>query len=300
MMIANSLALRRLGTFARLLVLIAWLMLTAGCQSGPADGRPDYPVTIIPPAGTLSPTPSPKPGASPTLDWGQVTLLPLKTPDTSPEPTEQPGRAVPDPLTEANPDFMAAGRPPFTLSDAEISLGRLALPVDLSRAGPFRVQSIAVENYPNWRFLAFDLPLPAAGELGPVVRAPISGQVMGGTMQMVNEQVAQTVSVDHSLGQGQLLRATLVYTGAIEPLFVMGQQVRAGEALFRLTRDTGRLDTLGSTPIPGGAVMTLHASIDSVIQQDSGVEALKFLRGVSLTPGGLLRDEEGRIISPVN
>ena len=55
------------------------------------------------------------------------------------------------------------------------------------------------------------------------------------------------------LGQPRppVICATFVYSGTIEPLYVLGQQVQAGEVIFRLTRDTGRFDTLGSTPIPG-------------------------------------------------
>jgi hypothetical protein len=172
--------------------------------------------------------------------------------------------------------------------------------IDLAEMGSFSVRSIPIENYPNWRFIAFDLPSLPAGELGAVVRAPISGQVMGGTMQMINNETATVINVDHALGEEQLLRATFVYSGTIEAYFVMGQQVDAGEALFRLTRDTGRVETLGDTLILGGATLTLHAAIDTVNRQPSGIEELVFLRGVSLTPAGFLRDENGMIISPVN
>jgi hypothetical protein len=300
-----------------LLVLLA-LLLSSGCQAEPKNGTPDYPVTIIPPATTSVATEIPPPSwtpealQSPTIDWGQVTLLPLRTPepdstDSSTEPAEQVSPThpltIPDPLTELDVDLLAPGSYPFTLADAEISLGRMALPVDLidlAEMGSFSVRSIPIENYPNWRFIAFDLPSPPAGELGAVVRAPISGQVMGGTMQMINNETATVINVDHALGEEQLLRATFVYSGTIEAYFVMGQQVDAGEALFRLTRDTGRVETLGDTLILGGATLTLHAAIDTVNRQPSGIEELVFLRGVSLTPAGFLRDENGMIISPVN
>lgn len=296
------------STSRNLITLIFVLLLAAACQSGVRSGTPDYPVTIIASTGvptTARPQPSPQPleiAPGSTLDWQKVTLLPLPTAEPSSE-AMQADRAVPDPLTEADLDLLTAGQPPFALSSREISLGWVVLPVDLfqvAEMGPFTIQSIPVEDYPDWRFLAFDLPLPEAGELGVVVRAPISGMVMGGTMQMINDELAQTVSVDHSLSEGQLLRATLVYTGMIEPLFVVRQEVQAGEVLFRLTQDTGRIHTLGSTSIPGGATMTLHASIDTVIRQPSGVDALKFLRGVSLTPAGFLKDDGELVISPVN
>lgn len=304
--------------FARILAALIALLLVPACQSNSQKGSPDYPVTIIPPAArpvtTELPPPSwtPEPRYSPTLDWGQVTLLPGRTPDppsadTSTEPLEEASAtepvAVPDPLTEADLDLLAPGHYPFTLQDAEISLGRVALPVDLidlAEMGPFSVRSIPIEGYPSWRFIAFDLPLPPAGDLGAVVRAPISGQVMGGTMQMINNEKATVINVDHSLGEEQLLRVTFVYSGTIEPLFVMGQEVEAGEVLFRLTRDTGRVEILGDTLILGGATMTLHAAIDTVNRQPSGIEELVFVRGVSLTPAGFLRDKEGLIVSPAN
>jgi hypothetical protein len=67
-----------------------------------------------------------------------------------------------------------------------------------------------------------------------------------------------------------------------------------------LTQDTGRVETLGSTLVLGGATMTLHASIDTINRPPSGVEELVFLRGINLTPAGFLRDDKGLIISPVN
>ncbi len=300
------------------LFMITLLLLTAGCRSESAGGTPDYPVTVIPPAPTVLPTqtaspvpPSPEPSATPTLDWGAVTLLPPRTsepePEASAEPTPEPPAGpmptIPDPLTEAHLDLLASGDSPFSLSDAEISLGRVVLPVDLislAQGGVFSIRSIPVEGYPAWRFLAFSLPLPEAGELGAVVRAPIDGMVMAGTMQMINNERARVVTVDHALGEEQLLRASLVYTGTIEPLFVMGQEVEAGDVLFRLTRDTGRLEALGDTIILGGATLTLHVAIDTVNRPPSGIEELVFLRGVSLTPGGFLKDRAGRIISPAN
>ncbi len=300
------------STSRNLFTLIFVLLLAAACQSGVRSGTPDYPVTIIASTGvptTAQPQPSHQPQElipGSTIDWQKVTLLPLPTAEPSSEAMEaraQADRTVPDPLTEADLDLLTAGQPPFALSSREISLGWVVLPVDLfqvAEMGAFRIQSIPVDDYPEWRFLAFDLPIPEAGELGVVVRAPISGMVMGGTMRMVSDEVAQTVSVDHSLSEGRLLRATLVYTGTIEPLFVARQEVQAGDVLFRLTRDTGRIHTLGSTPIPGGATMTLHASIDTVNRQPSGVDALKFLRGVSLTPAGFLKDEAELVVSPVN
>jgi hypothetical protein len=300
------------------LVILTLLLLAAGCRSDVADSTPDYPVTVIPPAPTATATrtaspvpPTPEPSATPTLDWGAVTLLPPRTsepePETSAEPTPEPPAGpmptVPDPLTEANLDLLVSGGRPFTLNDAEISLGRVVLPVDLislAQAGPFSIRSIPIEGYPNWRFLAFSLPLPETGELGAVVRAPIDGVVMAGTMQMINNERARVVTIDHELGEEQLVRASLVYTGTIEPLFVMGQQVEAGDVLFRLTRDTARLETLGDTIILGGATLTLHVAIDTVNRPPSGIEELIFLRGVSLTPGSFLKDRNGLIISPVN
>jgi hypothetical protein len=300
------------------LLTIALLLLTAGCRSEVAGGTPDYPVTVIPPAPTVLPTetaspvpPPPEPSATPTLDWGAVTLLPPRTSEPEPEASAEPSReppagpmpTIPDPLTEANLDLLVSGGRPFTLSDAEISLGRVVLPVDLiglAPEGPFSIRSIPVEGYPDWRFLAFSLPLPEAGELGAVVRAPIDGVVMGGTMQMINNERARVVTVDRGLGEEQLLRASLVYTGTIEPLFVMGQEVEAGEVLFRLTRDTGRLQVLGDTIILGGATLTLHVAIDTINRPPSGIEELVFLRGVSLTPGSFLKDRDGLIISPTN
>ncbi len=288
-------------------MLALLLFLAAGCQNNQNMGIPTYPVTVIPPEASAPPRPptATSPAVSPTADWSNVTLLPLPTPNGN-SPTAEPAGTlpspIPDPLTDEHSDLLIPARWPFALSDAELSLGRLALPVDLlNAAGPFAVRSLAVETEPGWRFLAFDLPLPStADELGPVVRAPIPGEVLAGTMQMVNDLTVLTVSVDHRLSEGQLLRATFVFSGTIQPLFASGQKVQAGEALFRLTRDTGRLETLGSTPIPGGAVLTLHAAIDTVVVQPSGVESLKFLRGVSLTPAGFLRDDEGLILSPAD
>ena len=117
---------------------------------------------------------------------------------------------------------------------------------------------------------------------------------------MVNDQTASTVSIDHLLDDGQLIRITLVYSGTIDPLYMMGQEVQVGDVLFRLTRDTGRLSSLGNTPIPGATTFTLHASVDSVVRQESGVETLKFVRGISLTPASFIRQEDGLIISPVD
>lgn len=292
----------------RLPALALVLLLASACQSKNQDGTPDYPVTVIPPgpAATQEPTDtpsSPEPYFSPTIDWSSITLLPLRTPEASGDPQSQVFPDIPDPLTELDLDLLAPGSTPFDLEEVQMSLGQIILPVDLFRVaemGMFSVHSIAVENLPSWRFLAFDLPLPKAGELGPVVRAPISGTVMPGAIEMINGETALIVSIDHPLGSDEILRATLAYTGTIEPLFVIGQEVEAGEALFRLTRDTGRLDTLGNTPIPGGATMTLHVSIDAINRQPSGFEELVFLRGVSLTPAGFLRNKEGLIISPEN
>jgi len=301
--------------FRLLWLSLAVLLLAAGCQSKSADSTPDYPVTAIPPAATTRSTPTlfvlptdpAAPAGSPTVDWGQVTLLPLRTPEaeqddaTTESPPSQNPDTIPDPFTDAHLDLLAPGQAPFELGETEISLGRLVLPVDLLQFDdPFSMQSHPIENYPGWNFLAFDLPLPAAGELGALVRAPFDGEVLAGSMQMLNDETVSTVSVDHILSEDQLIRATFVYSGPVELLFVMGQPVKAGEVLFRLTRDTGRVNTLGSTPIPKGATLTLHASVDTVIEQESGVQSLRFLRGVSLTPSGLLRDEDGLIISPSN
>lgn len=296
-----------IANFSRRLPAVALVLLLAfGCQSN-QDSTPDYPVTIIPPDATatqeLPDTTSPEPFYSPTINWTNVTLLPLRTPEASAEAQTQEFPEIPDPLTELDLDFLAPGSTPFDLEQAEMSLGQVVLPVDLFRVaemGMFSVHSIQVENLPSWRFLAFDLPLPKAGELGPVVRAPIPGMVMPGAIQMINDEMALIVSIDYPLSTDQLLRATIAYTGTIEPLFVVRQEVEAGEVLFRLTRDTGRLNTLGNTPIPGGATMTLHVSIDSINRQPSGVEELMFLRGVSLTPAGFLKNREGLIISPEN
>jgi hypothetical protein len=275
--------------------LIALLVasLVVGCRSEPSATTPDYPVTVITREAT-TPASTATPVATPTVGWDEVTLLPPSTTETgeegeaAEEQAEAPDGAIPDPLTDANLDLLASAEGPYTLSDTELTLGRLLLPVDLLAAdGPFQVTSIAIQNYPGWRFLAFDLPLPADGDLGLVIRSPMSGQVMPGTMQMLNERTVNTVSIDHPLEEGLLLRATLVYSGTIDPFFSMGQQVKAGEAL-------------GNTPIPNSAVLTLHASIDTVIQQESGVDSLKFLRGVSLTPAGFIRDDDGRILSPSN
>jgi hypothetical protein len=314
-MAAVELGAERVGRFVLRMavtgVLPALLILSA-CQSGSGPGTPDYPVTIIYPTGTpaalqLTST-NPVIVSSPTLDWSQITLLPLPTDLPSERSVENQApsdtlRRIPDPFTEVHRDLLVADSIPRQLTDAEISLGRLVLPVSLHLVQtPFRVQSVEIDGFPGWSFLAFDLALPASGELGPTVRAPWGGVVMPGTMRMINDQTVQTLSVDHPLSDEQLLRATFVYSGTIQPLYVLGQQVKAGEVLFRLTRDTGRLTVLGSTPIalPAGAVLTLHASIDTVTTQASGTESLRFLRGVGLTPEGFLRDEQGLVISPVN
>lgn len=300
------------------LFAITLLLLAAGCRADVADSTPDYAVTVIPPAPTASATrtaspvpPSPEASATPTLDWGAVTLLPSRTPEAepeasaepSPEPPAGPMPAIPDPLTEANLDLLVSGKGPFTLSDAELSLGRVVLPVDLislAREGPFSVRSIPVAGYPAWLFLAFSLPLPEAGELGAVVRAPIDGTVMAGTM-IINNQRTSVVNIDHGLGDERLVRASLVYSGTIEPLFAWEQEVEAGDVLFRLTRDTGRLETLGDTIILGGANLTLYVAIDTISRLPSGdIEELKFLRWVSLTPGSFFKDRNGLIISPTN
>lgn len=277
------------------------LILTsvAACRSDPAARTPDYPVTVILPKETPLDVHTPEPLASPTLDWDSVTLL-------APLPTEPAETSVefgrqPDPLTEAHLDLLAASSYPFELSDAEMSLGRFVLPVDLTalaEQGSFSVRSIPFNTDPSWRFLALSLPRPDEGELGPVIRAPISGEIMAGSFLMINQQTVEVVNIDHSLGDDQLLRATLVYTGTIEPLFTIRQQVQAGEALFRLTRGSAQLDTLAGTPIPGGAILTVHASIDTVTVEPSGLERLDFVRSVSLTPAGFLRDGEGLIVSP--
>jgi hypothetical protein len=289
-----------------LLITLLALSLVVGCRSEPAATTPDYPVTVVT-RDVPTAVPTVTPVVTPTVGWEEVTLLPPPTVQIPEEGEAADGQAetaegtIPDPLTDAHLALLAASKGPFTLSDTELTLGRLLLPVDLLAAdGSFRITSIAIQNYPGWRFLAFDLPLPADGDLGLVVRSPMSGQVMPGTMQMLNERTVNTVSIDHPLEEGLLLRATLVYSGTIDPFFSMGQQVEAGEALFRLTRDSAQVDTLGNTPIPDGAVLTLHASIDTVVKQESGVDSLKFLRGVSLTPAGFIRDDDGRILSPSN
>jgi hypothetical protein len=298
-------------------ILIVLLLLGSGCRPDEASSTPEDPITVVPtatavpPTRTRFPTMTPELIHSPTLDWGAVTVLPLRTPEPQPEaspeasvePPRQVPREIPDPLTEADLDLLVPDRGPFHVTEAEISLGRVVLPVDLTsvaETGAFSVWSIPVGGYPDWRFLAFDLPLPADGELGPVVRAPISGQVWEGTRQMVNNEIVQVITIDHTLAEDQLLRATFTYTGTIEPLFVTRQQVEAGDVLFRLTRDTGRLRMLGNTRIRTGATLTLDAVIDQVNQQPSGIEELIFLRGVSLSPGGFLRDDDGFVISPVN
>lgn len=289
-------------------LLLTTLTLLVCCQPSAGTSTPDYPVTVLRPADTATARPTasstPEQVNSPTFDWGIVTLLPdpESAPTATVEATGVASGVVPDPLTEADLALLAPGRGPFEIGDVEASLGRILLPVDLlavSEQGAFQVTSIPVDNHPNWRFLAFDLPQLEKDQLGEVVRAPIGGLVMDGTMQMVNDQIVQTISIDHPIGDNQVLRATLVYSGSVELLNVM-QQVETGQVLFRLTHDTGRLETLGSTPIPGGATMTLHMSIDSVTAQESGVETLKFLRGVSLTPAGFLKDEQGELISPTD
>ncbi len=252
-------------------ILAVLTLLTAGCQARQRNSTPDYPVTVIPPADTPIPTQrppammTPEPVYSPTFDWSNVTLVPLPSEEApeegTPAPTPPPQRSAPDPFTQNDLDLLASEQYPFEMTDAEISLGRLVLPVDLlGLAGmSFRLQSVPVVDQPGWRFLAFDLPLPTGDGLGALVRAPISGQVMAGTMQMINNEMVETISIDHPLGDDQMLRATFVYSGTIEPLYMIQQQVKAGEVLFRLTRDTGRLALLGNTPIPGGATLTLHA-----------------------------------------
>jgi hypothetical protein len=289
-----------------LFVALLVVSLMVGCRSEVPVATPDYPVTVVT-KDTPTPVPTATPNPTPTVGWDEVTLLPPPSApaqegsETSGGQAEQPAGTIPDPLTDANLALLTPAEGPYVLNDTELTLGRLLLPVDLLAAnGPFRVTSIAIENYPGWRFLAFDLPLPTDADLGLVIRSPMSGQVMPGTMQMLNERTVNTVSIDHPLEEGLLLRATLVYSGTIDPFFSMGQQVEAGEALFRLTRDTARVDTLGDTWIPNGAVLTLHASIDTVVQQESGVDSLKFLRGVSLTPAGFIQDDDGRILSPTN
>jgi hypothetical protein len=289
-----------------LLIALFLSSVMVGCRSEQPASIPDYPVTVVT-RNTPTRAPTATQAATPTVGWEQVTLLPPPTAqadeeaEMAEEEAEAPQGTIPDPLTDADLALLAAAQGPFTLSDTELTLGRILLPVDLLAAGgSFKVASTAINNYPGWRFLAFDLPLPADGDLGLVVRSPMSGQVMPGTMQMLNERTVSTVSIDHPLEEGLLLRATLVYSGTIDPFFSMGQQVEAGEALFRLTRDSGRVYTLGDTSIPNGAVLTLHTSIDTVVRQESGVESLKFLRGVSLTPAGFVRDDDGRILSPIN
>jgi len=290
-----------------LIIILLVTPLMTGCRSAEPAPAPDYPVTVV--TGEM-PTPAPTatstPVTNPTPGWDEVTLLPPPTAraeeatitDDGARPVEG---TIPDPLTDAHLALLAAGERPVAIGDTELTLGRLLLPVDLLAVeGSFRVASIAVRGYPGWRFLAFDLPLPPDGELGVVIRSPMSGEVMPGKMQMLNNRTVSTVSIDHPLGDDLLLRATFVYSGTIDPFFVMHQQVEAGDALFRLTRDSGRVDTLGDTPIPNGAVLTLHASIDSVVHQASGVESLKFLRGVSLSPAGLIRDADGRLLTPGN
>lgn len=306
--------------FAKTLIFALLLLFAAGCRAGASSTANDRVTVIIltptpvhsaSPTRLAPPTATGGPVASPTIDWSQVTLLPLHSPEpTSPvspiqtvAPTEQSEAMVPDVLTEKDVHLLAAGRPPFSLSDVEVSLGRILLPLDLLDLAPdasFQVTSLPIEGFTSWRFLTFDIPTPAEGDLGAIVRAPIGGTVLEGTMQMVNDQTVSTVSIDHPLDNDQLIRATLVYSGTIDPLYMMGQEVQVGDVLFRLTRDTGRLNTLGSNPIPGGATFTLHASIDSIVRQESGVETLKFLRGISLTPAGFARQEYGLIISPVN
>jgi hypothetical protein len=289
-----------------LFVAFLVISLLVGCRSEAPTAAPDYPVTVVT-TNTPTSAPTATPVVTPTAGWSEVTLLPPpsapaeENSEASGGQAEQPDGKIPDPLTDADLALLTPAEGPYVMSDTELTLGRLLLPVDLLAAdGPFRVTSIAIENYPGWHFLAFDLPLPADADLGLVVRSPMSGQVMPGTMQMLNEQTMNTVSIDHPLEEGLLLRATLVYSGTIDPFFSMGQQVQVGEALFRLTRDTARVDALGDTLIPNGAVLTLHASIDTVVRQESGVDSLKFLRGVSLTPAGFIQDDDGRILSPTN
>lgn len=293
------------------LVVALLVTLLAGCRADQPTTTPDYPVTVLArDTPSLVPTDTASPVTSTTPGWDDVTLLPLPTAaeenqnemetQIDDQATTAEG-AIPDPLTDTHLALLTAGKGPYSLGDTELTLGRLLLPVDLLAGDePFEIASIPIQDYPGWRFLAFDLPLPAAGELGLVIRSPISGVVMPGTMQMLNDRIVSTVSIDHPLEEGLLLRATLVYSGTIDPFFVMGQQVEAGEALFRLTHSSGRVDTLGSTLIPNGAVLTLHASIDTVVTQESGVTSLKFVRGVSLTPAGFMRDSDGRILSPGN
>jgi hypothetical protein len=305
-----------------LYVLLVILLFLTACQSSAQSETPDYPVTIVPTATMKPVTPTviePVIIESPTVNWDNVTLLPFNTRESesgeaidggdagdageTPENDLDGSEGIPDPLMESDMELLITKSPPFELSDAEITLGRLVLPVDLfSINGDFTIESFEVINYPGWRFLGFDFPIPEENELGPVIRAPISGEVLAGSMEMINNQVAQTVSVDHSLDEDQLLRMTFVYGGEIDVLFVTGQRVQAGEVLFRLTRDSERINYLGSTPVfqPEGAVLTLHASIDTITPQESGVESLKFLRPVSLTPANFLQDVNGWIISPAS
>ena len=297
-----------------LMGMVAALLALTGCNSNTADGAPDYPVTILPSdaPGQVALTvdrSSPAPLPTATLDWSVITVLPLPT--TEGETVDAPaadatvettGTSIPDPLTAADREWLTPAGGPFELSDAELTLGRLVMPLDLLGMDEFSIQSVEIDGYPGWHFLMFDLPTPADKELGPVVRAPISGEVWPGTMQMVNDQTVQTVSVDHTLEGGQILRATFVYSGTVEPLYALGQTVQAGEVILRLTDDTGRLDTLGSTPLPAGqgAILTLHASIDTVVEQESGAQSLKFLRGINWTPEQFLRNDDGLILTPTS
>ena len=152
----------RIGPVVSILLVLTTLALLSACKANDPDGTPDYPVTIIVPTAspivTELPPPSWTPDTrnSPTIDWGQVTLMPLRTPDsdemeestesTEPIPTLQP-LTIPDPLTELDLDLLAPATYASTLADAEISLGRIVLPVDLiglAEVGSFSVRSIPI------------------------------------------------------------------------------------------------------------------------------------------------------------
>ncbi|MEN8098159.1 MAG: hypothetical protein ABFQ89_03720 [Chloroflexota bacterium] len=272
------------------------LIVSYGCVG---SSETDFPVTVIEPDPATEAWPD-LDLDTPTAIWENVTLLPPKEEVQVTKPAvETATGVVEDPFTNEHSDILTPGAPPYQLNDAEISLGRILLPINLGAiSGPFRVASIEVQDQPGWRFLAFDVPLPLGVELGSVVRAPFGGQVLAGSMRMINDQLVSTINIDRPIEDNKVIRAAFVYSGTIEFLVTPPQTVETGDAIFRVTRDTGRVSTLGNTSIPGGATFTLHASIDEMEKSEDGMETLSFLRGVSLMPSGWLTDAEGRIISP--
>ena len=115
---------------------------------------------------------------------------------------------------------------------------------------------------------------------------------------MLNDETVSTISIDHVLNEEQLIRATFVYSGEIEPLFAMGQEVAAGAVLFRLTREHRPGEYLGRHAHSGWGHP--HAARIHRFSHPTGIRGAiaQIFAWVSLTPGGLLRDEAGRVLSP--